>query len=384
MSEKITLRPMNIGLATGAGQGYGMSSLLQNEQFQWSVLEEFEWIQAMKECPQEPAFHAEGDVYVHTQMVVNELQKLKEFQVLDEEARLILLFAALLHDVAKPNCTVVENGIIISPKHAKVGEKIARQLLWDSDFEVREKICALVRLHGLPLWSLDKNFPNKSVIASSLRVPNEWIYILSKADVLGRICNDQADLLYRLELFKELCLENNCFTEAKTFVNAHSRVQYFLSDSDYVADLFDETQFEVILMVGIAGSGKDTYIERYGKGLPIISLDAIRQELGIKFTDKDGQGKVVQHAYDVAKEYCRKKQPFIWNSTNLSLRVREKLIRTLLVYKPKIKLVYIETSLANIYARRKTQIKAKSMTSMLRVLDMPQLTEVHEIEVVIS
>ncbi|MGB0931066.1 MAG: AAA family ATPase, partial [Chitinophagales bacterium] len=156
----------------------------------------------------------------------------------------------------------------------------------------------------------------------------------------------------------------------------------FQSDSDYVAELYDETEFEVILMAGIAGSGKDTYVEKYGKGLPIVSLDAVREELNIRFSDKDGQGKVVQHAYELAKEYCRKKQAFIWNSTNLSLRIREKLIRTLLVYKPRIKIVYVETSLKNIYERRKTQIKAKNMTSMLRILDMPQLTEVHEIEVV--
>ncbi len=356
-----------------------MSELLQNQKFNWDLLDEFEWIQKMKDCPQEPVFHGEGNVYVHTRMVVDELSQLKEFQALEEESKTVLLFAALLHDVAKPNCTTSIEGIIRSPKHALVGEKIARQLLWDSDFDLREKIAALVRLHGLPLWSLDKKSPNKSVIASSLRVPNEWIYILSKADVLGRICEDQEDLLYRLELFKELCFENECFTEAKTFFNVHSRLQYFQSDSDYPADLYDETQFEIILMAGIAGSGKDTYIKEFGQNLPVVSLDEVRRELNIKFSDKDGQGKVVQYAYELAKEYCRKKQPFIWNSTNLSQRIREKLIRMLLVYKPRIKIVYLETSLSNIYTRRKSQIKMKSMTSMLRVLDMPQLTEVHEV-----
>ena len=68
-----------------------MSSLLQNEQFQWHILENFEWIRAMKECPQEPAFHAEGDVYVHTKMVAEELQKLNEFQALQQAEKEILL-----------------------------------------------------------------------------------------------------------------------------------------------------------------------------------------------------------------------------------------------------------------------------------------------------
>ncbi len=80
----------------------------------------------MQQCMQEPEFHAEGDVWTHTRMVVDALLALPEYQALGSDEQNLLLHAALLHDVAKPACTVLENGRISSPRHAKVGEKIAR------------------------------------------------------------------------------------------------------------------------------------------------------------------------------------------------------------------------------------------------------------------
>jgi hypothetical protein len=164
----------------------------------------------------------------------------------------------------------------------------------------------LVRLHGLPLWAMEKPNPNSAVIAASLRVKNEWIYILAKADVLGRICNDQAELLERLSYFKELCIENQCFTNEKIFLNEHSRFKFFQNQDEFPQHIFDDTKFKVILLSGIAGSGKDTYAAQLD--LPIVSLDDIRQKMKIKPDDKDGQGKVIQEAYLQAKQYAAKKQ----------------------------------------------------------------------------
>lgn len=356
-----------------------MNKLLQNGQVDWNTIEKFDWFQALYQCEQDAVFHAEGNVGIHTKMVVTELLQLNGFQALNKHEQYLLFLAALLHDVAKPKCTIVENGRIRSPRHALYGEKIARQLLWDSDFESRELICSLIRFHGLPIWALDKSYPNKAVIKSSLRLPNHWLYLLSKADVLGRISVNQADFLERVELFKELCIENDCYTQAKKFPNEHSRFKFFKTPTDYVADLYDDTTFEIIILSGIAGSGKDTYANQFD--LPIICLDDIRKELGVvKHKDKKGQGQVVQLAYDRAKNYCRKKQSFIWNSTNLTQKIRLKLIQTLAVYKPRFKLVYVETNQANLYSRRRELLKDKVITRMMLGLDMPQCYEVHGIE----
>jgi len=56
-------------------------------------------------CPQNPAWHPEGNVWVHTLKVVDEAARVRH--KVDEEWRLAFMFAALLHDAAKPYTTVL-------------------------------------------------------------------------------------------------------------------------------------------------------------------------------------------------------------------------------------------------------------------------------------
>ncbi len=372
---------MSIGHEIGNAPNYILNGLLNNRQPDWAVIETFDWVEPMKACPQDAIYHAEGDVWTHTRMVVAELLNDADYQHLDSNAQYILFISALLHDIAKPVCTFEENGRISSPKHAVVGEKKARELLWNADFELRETIASLVRLHGLPIWSIDKNNPQRSVIASSLSVPNEWLYLLAKADAEGRECADKADLRLRVALFKELCLENDCFYQPKAFHNTHSRFKFFQTDTDsYPSMIYDDTQFEMIILSGIAGSGKDGIQQKHFKDYPSVSLDAIRAANKIKPTDKDGQGKVVQIAYEQAREFCRKKQSFVWNSTNLTLDLRSKLIRTLSVYNPYFKIYYVETPIEKVFSRRRSDIPVAILERMIQQLDMPLSTEVHEVK----
>ena len=44
------------------------------ERIAWgALLERFEWLRALEGCPQDPVYHAEGDVLVHTKMVCERL-----------------------------------------------------------------------------------------------------------------------------------------------------------------------------------------------------------------------------------------------------------------------------------------------------------------------
>lgn len=344
----------------------------------WERIEQKQWFQDMQNCQQDPIFHAEGDVGIHTKMVLDELINLEAFKELDRYEQEILLWSALLHDVAKPQCTTTdEEGHIRAPKHSEVGERMARKLLWNMDFKARELICSLIRLHGLPIWCLNKDNPNRAVAMSSLRLNNKLLYLLSKADVLGRKSNSQDDFLDRVELFKVFCIEQECWETPKAFHNQHSQFKFFIKNAIYPAIIYDDTRFEVILLSGIPGSGKDTYAQTIN--LPIISLDEIRQELGIKYTDKKAQGKVAQLAYQRAKEYAAQKRSFIWNSTNLTTELRSRIINTLSVYNPTFKIIYIETSIENILARRRATIPIRKLEKMIQSLEVPQPYEVHEI-----
>ncbi len=323
-------------------------------------------------------YHAEGNVGVHTEMVVDALLGLPEFADLPQSEKDILLAAALLHDIAKPVCTIIEGGKISSPRHAKVGEKMTREILWDEDFGTREKICSLVRHHGLPIWALEKDNPWSAVIGTSLRVSNRLVYLLAKADILGRICKDQETLLERLEYFKEFCFENNCFKHPSPFKNNHSKFRFFFTGAKYPAELFDDTKFYIQIMSGIAGSGKDTFLKK--NQLPVVCLDNIRSEMKVQHGDKKGKGRAVQKTYELAKKYCAVNQSFVWNSTNLTTDMRSKLIGKLSVYNPCFKIIYIETSMENIYCHRKESIPVRKLEKMTRILDMPLQTEAHEVE----
>jgi len=368
---------MNIGQKTGKGRNSGTNLMLSDGTPNWSEIEQIEWMQPLKECMQEPEFHAEGDVYIHTKMVIEELLQLSEYKSLSKESQNILFYSALLHDIAKPKCTIIENGVIRSPRHALVGEKMTREILWDNDFEQRELICALVRLHGLPVWLLEKNNPLKKAAAASLRLNNNLLHMLAKADMLGRICKDQEEMLMQVDLFKEFCAESECLEVEKAFHNSHSHFKFFQSQAEYPAEIYDDTQFEVVIMSGIAGSGKDTHVRELD--LPVVSLDDLRLAHKVKHGDKKQQGRIVQLAYEQAKIYCRKKQSFVWNSTNLTKDIRSKLIRTLVPYNPKFKIVYVETSTANLFQRRKGEIKDEVIYRMMRMLDVPLRNEAHEV-----
>lgn len=140
----------------------------------WSTLRQrFSWVEEMHHTPQDPEHHGEGDVGVHTEMVLNALVTLPEFQQLPAQQQEVLWAAALLHDVEKRSTTVQENGRIQSPGHARRGELTARQILWrdiPTPFVLREQIVALVRLHGLPLWLLERPEPERLLLTAAMRV----------------------------------------------------------------------------------------------------------------------------------------------------------------------------------------------------------------------
>lgn len=344
----------------------------------WDYILAQSWIQELKECPQDPLWHEEGDVWTHTLMVVAALQALPEYAALDEYEACILSLTALFHDIAKPICTEIdEAGRIVSPRHAKVGEQVARRILWDIDFESREIICALVRLHGLPIWALQKQNPNAAVISASLRINTYWLYLFAKSDIIGRICADQAELLERIEFFAELCRENDCWAQPKQFYNAHSQFHYFFKQDEYPNEIFDDTNFEVVILSGLPGTGKDTYSQQLK--MPTVSMDDIRREMKISPVDKNAQGTIQQVAYERAKEFCRRKQSFIWNSTNLTRDMRSKLISTLSVYQPRFRIVYIEASWADILSTRRESIPIDVLEKMQKMLEMPTPDEAHEV-----
>lgn len=107
----------------------------------------------LRDCPQDPIWHPEGDVLTHSLMACDALVRQDGWVELDAETRATLLFATLCHDFGKPDTLsyTEEDGIrrIHSYKHARVGIPKIKEFLAriDIPFHIRQRIIPLIENH---------------------------------------------------------------------------------------------------------------------------------------------------------------------------------------------------------------------------------------------
>jgi predicted kinase len=320
-------------------------------------------------------------------MVLEALEGLKEYRQLPEQEQHLIWAAALLHDVEKRSTTVLEaDGSITSKGHAKKGALTSRLVLYTripAPFWIREQVVGLVRYHGLPLWAIEKKDPAKAVIEASLQVNTRLLALLARADALGRNCPDQQELLYRIDLFQALCEENVCWGQARQFKTSNARFQYFKKEGRYPDFVpFDDFGSKAILMSGLPGAGKDTYVFHNYRDWPVINLDEIRRKHKIDPLDKSGNGRVIQMAREQARIYLRKGQDFVWNATNITRQMREQLVDLFITYKAYVAIVYVEVPYQQLHlqnAGREAVLPYGVVDRLVTKLEVPVETEAHEV-----
>lgn len=133
-------------------------------------------VDALRGCPQPPEFHPEGDVHIHTGLVLSQL----------EEPSFPLALGALLHDIGKPPTLEVSDRIRFNG-HDAVGaemtEKICERLRLSR--RQRERVCYLVGRHMV--------FLNVPVMRNARRTRLfdeegfEELLQLCRADILGSL-----------------------------------------------------------------------------------------------------------------------------------------------------------------------------------------------------
>lgn len=332
----------------------------------------------LKDVPQNPLYHGEGDVYCHTRMVCRELKRLEEWDSLTLREQELLVLAGAFHDIGKPSCTRLEEGTWTSPRHTIEGEKVFRAMAYRGQqsfgltWEEREMTAKLIRFHGLPLWFLKKRRPEQEILKAAESVPLKLLYLLSKGDVRGRISKAGENLEEPVELFKEMAGELGVWEHPFSFASAYTRYAYFHRDDLWEGScLFDDTSFDVWMMAGLPLSGKDTWIQNHGGGFPVISLDDIRQEYGI--SPKNNSGKVVQIAIQRARELMRKKASLIWNATSLIADHRKSLCSLFSAYGARVRLIYLEVPYEELLDRNKKRERTIPPDVLERMIDRMEM-----------
>jgi tRNA nucleotidyltransferase (CCA-adding enzyme) len=101
-------------------------------------------------CPQDPEWHPEGDVWIHTLYC---LDAFAQARTGDEREDLLVGLAVLCHDFGKPPTTVTEaDGRITSKRHDRVGETLVRRFLerMTRETELLREVPRLVAAHLAP------------------------------------------------------------------------------------------------------------------------------------------------------------------------------------------------------------------------------------------
>jgi tRNA nucleotidyltransferase (CCA-adding enzyme) len=139
--------------------------LLLLERTGW--LEKFPARAELKRTQQDPSWHPEGDVFVHTAHACDVAVEIAERESFDSQQRLVLLLAVLCHDIGKPLTTVRnDEDRWISPDHAERGMVLVEAFLnaMRAPSWVVEMVVPLVAEHMAMLAVPKGDVPSKRVV----------------------------------------------------------------------------------------------------------------------------------------------------------------------------------------------------------------------------
>ncbi len=152
----------------------------------------FPELAALEGCEQEPEWHPEGDVWVHTLMVVDQARA--RIDDLDRPRQVTVMLGAVCHDLGKPATTAFLDGRIRSIDHEQAGVEPATAVLDRLNvhsmdgFDVRRQILGIVAHHLKPGMFRQSPTPVSDGAFRRLaqKVDLELLARVAKSDCLGR------------------------------------------------------------------------------------------------------------------------------------------------------------------------------------------------------
>ena len=156
----------------------------------------FPELEALRGVEQDPEWHPEGDVWVHTLMVLDVAASLRAGRE-PGAGDLSLMLAALCHDLGKPSTTERIDGRIRSYRHDVAGVAPTRALLgrMRAPCAVTDEVAALVEHHLAPALFIRNGATAKAYRRLARKLARAGINVellvrVARADHLGRTTED--------------------------------------------------------------------------------------------------------------------------------------------------------------------------------------------------
>ena len=379
--------------------------------------EPLDWLHRLKETEQDSVWHAEGNVHIHTGMVLDEVYKLlsNEADHIRGSERQILILAALLHDIAKPVRTrhfeMDGEQRIGSPQHAYYGSSYLAFKLpnLELEFEVIWSILCVVAEHHTPRLLVTKNLTKSDYFKHARQANTELVYWLEVADIRGRLCPDPELQIQQLDEYRMFSEEYKVWgkeydvrTEltpslkglpkrAQDYIYGYA-IQQLESGKIYSAEEALGTTYQnrdshshVVILCGPSGSGKSSFTKINYPGYSVVSLDDLRDQINGDRGSQKNKGQIMQLAKEQLRVQLRKQGDVVWDATNLRKDFRSIVSTLSQDYRALVTLVVFiqpERSIHKNNQQRQHSVASDVLNTQIDRYQMPLLSEAHQVLVI--
>jgi predicted kinase len=372
----------------------------------------FPLLRRLAETPQDPEWHAEGDVHTHCRMVLDALYAdfARRPEAPSGDERVTLALAAALHDVCKPVTTtsrdIKDVRRVVAPRHEERGRSYVAQGLLELGlpYGIVRDVMALVGYHQAPKKLVVKDAPAAAFRRLARLVPPRLVYWLERADMIGRTCGDLGEHLTSLDLFR-LEMETLGAWDGRPYAAWRTLVAAELGDGpladvalaqavlDHEAGLITTPEeglarsyrfrpgfASLTVMVGPSGSGKSTWVARHRADARLVSLDDLREELASGRGDQSENGRVLQEAKRRLKAALAAKEPVVWDATSLRVDFRRPLVELGFDYGALVTLAVVHRRTREILegnTGRADAVAPSVLDAQLEQMQWPEESEAH-------
>ncbi len=149
-------------------------------------------MEPLYDCPQDPEWHPEGNVWIHTLMVIDQARQLNAD--LDRPRLAAVMLGAVCHDLGKPETTALVDGRVKSPGHEAAGVGAATAILDRLNvqsldgYDVRTQVLGLVVEHQRPMafFKARETITDGAFRRLAQKVDLELLTRFARADCHGR------------------------------------------------------------------------------------------------------------------------------------------------------------------------------------------------------